>query len=393
MDTMKVVVIDSSNSGHREMYYKQFARTWKAMGCKTTLLAPAGIEIDDTNIVVRPLALAQLRRLPSNKPLKKRLTILYNAYVRLRNLPRLWRNIKMEHPDFVFFAYLDDILPTIAPLWLFNKLFPFHWGGLLIYSDLPSYKWFVPDVRPFLRSKYCVGVGVLNEYIVERLQVWQPRTMLFPDFTDTTPPGTSYPLVQELIRKANGRKVVSILGSIDSRKGIELLCRSIDMLSEESYFFLIAGKSALVAQQEEDLRAVEQRHENCLFVLERIPDEACFNALVANSDLIFAAYQHFTGSSNLLTKAAYFHKPVLVSQGYCMGKRVEKLRTGAVIPENNVEACVSAIQNLCFSPGIDAASFDGYYSHHTVEKLTDCLRRFLPPPAGGGGGSRNVSYR
>ena len=69
--------------------------------------------------------------------------------------------------------------------------------------------------------------------------------------------------------------------------------------------------------------------------MEKIPDESCFNALIAESDLIFAAYKQFTGSSNLLTKAAAFRKPVIVSRGLCMGRRVEQAKPPEkTTPEN-----------------------------------------------------------
>ncbi|MCS3171609.1 hypothetical protein NXW76_06820 [Bacteroides thetaiotaomicron] len=73
--------------------------------------------------------------------------------------------------------------------------------------------------------------------------------------------------------------------------------------------------------------------------MEKIPDESCFNALIAESDLIFAAYKQFTGSSNLLTKVAAFRKPVIVSRGLCMGRRVEQYGTGQTTGEDNAGEC------------------------------------------------------
>ena len=233
----------------------------------------------------------------------------------------------------------------------------------------------MPDTRPFLRSKNCVGTGILNEYSAKDLKAFQDNILLFPDFADLSAPATTYPLLQELKEKAQGRKVVSLLGSINFRKGIKLLLESIPLLPEEDYFFLIAGKSSLTAQQENDLQTFEKSRSNCLFSLEKIPDESCFNALIAESDLIFAAYKQFTGSSNLLTKAAAFRKPVIVSRGFCMGQRVEQYGTGQTTGEDNAGECSAAIRSLCSEAKTPLHAFDRYAHEHTVEKLITCFNQ------------------
>ena len=371
---MKVTVIDCSVSGHRETYYKQFAHTWAGMGYETSLIAPDGKHIQDT-VAFQPISAHPLLPLPAGKPLQKKLVVLRNAMIRLQNLYRLRRSLKRQHPDLVFFACLDDMLPTLAPLWLLNLLLPYQWSGLLVQSALPPYQPGMPDTRPFLRSKNCVGTGILNEYSAKDLKAFQGNILLFPDFADLSAPATTYPLLQELKEKTQGRKVVSLLGSINFRKGIKLLLESIPLLPEEDYFFLIAGKSSLTAQQENDLRTFEKSRSNCLFSLEKIPDESCFNALIAESDLIFAAYKQFTGSSNLLTKAAAFRKPVIVSRGFCMGQRVEQYGTGQTTGEDNAGECSAAIRSLCSEAKTPLHAFDRYAHEHTVEKLITCFNQ------------------
>ena len=246
---------------------------------------------------------------------------------------------------------------------------------LLVQSALPPYHRGMPDTRPFLRSKNCVGVGILNEYSAKDLETFQRHILLFPDFADLSAPATNYPLLQKLKEKARGRKVISLLGSINFRKGIKLLLESIPLLPKDEYFFLIAGKSSLTAQQENDLRAFGESRNNCLFSLEKIPDESCFNALIAESDLIFAAYKQFTGSSNLLTKAAAFRKPVIVSRGLCMGRRVEQYGTGQTTGEDNAGECSAAIRSLCTETRMDTQAFARYAHEHEVEKLIICFNQ------------------
>ena len=261
---MKVTVIDCSVSGHRETYYKQFAQTWAGMGYETSLIAPDGKGIQEA-VAFQPVSALPLLPLPAGKPLQKKLVVLRNAVIRLRNLYRLRRSLQRLNPDLVFFACLDDMLPTLAPLWLFNLLLPYQWSGLLVQSALPPYHRGKPATRPFLRSKNCVGVGILNEYSAKGLETFQRHILLFPDFADLSASATNYPLLRKLKERARGRKVISLLGSINFRKGIKLLLESIPLLPKDEYFFLIAGKSSLTAQQENDLRAFGESRNNCLF--------------------------------------------------------------------------------------------------------------------------------
>lgn len=373
---MRIIVIDCSVSGHRETYYKQFAATCAELGHATLLIAPEGNQLS-RRVVFEPISSKPLLPLPSSNSIKKKLTVLRNAFIRLRNLNRLSRQIRKSNPDLLFFACLDDMLPTMGPLWLFHLLLPYKWSGLLVQSDLPDYKPGMPDTRPYLQSKNCLGVGILNEYSADKLKVFQQQIVLFPDFADLCAPDTSYELLEKLIAKAGKRKIIALLGSINSRKGIKLLQQCITLLPKDEYFFLIAGKSSLTAQQENDLRMLESSRSNCLVSLNKIPDESCFNALVAFSHVIFTAYTHFKGSSNLLTKAAAFCKPVVVSKGYCMGKRVEKYGTGKVIREDNAEECCEAIRSLCTEYKIDIQPFARYRADHELDKLTVCFNKII----------------
>lgn len=373
---MKVAVIDCSVSGHRETYYKQFARTWASMGHDVLLLAPDGTATDSF-ASFRQIAFRPLLSLPYGEPLKKKATVLHNALRRLQNLASLRKQLKGFQPDLVCFPCLDDLLPTLSPLWLVDTLLPYPWCGLFVQSTQPVYKPYMPDIRPALRSHNCKGISVLNEYSVEALKPFRQEIQLFPDFADLSAPNETYTLLHKLKEQAAGRKIISLLGSINARKGIGLLLDTIPMLPADKYFFLIAGKPSLSPEETNRLRDFEAAHPNCLFALEKIPDEGCFNALVAESSLIFAAYRQFSGSSNLLTKAAAFSKPVVVSKGFCMGQRVKTYGTGLAIPENDTEACRTAIIQLCNEGAPLPQGFAQYTADHSVDKLTECFNQII----------------
>ena len=64
------------------------------------------------------------------------------------------------------------------------------------------------------------------------------------------------------------------------------------------------------------------------------------------SEVLFAAYHDFPHSSNILTKAAIFQKPVIVSDGYLMAERVRRYRLGEVIQQKNPELCAAALRRI-----------------------------------------------
>lgn len=375
---MKIAVVDCSVSGHRETYYKQFARTWASMGHDVLLLAPDGKGVGNF-ASFRQIASHPLLPLPSGQPLKKKATVLRNALIRLQNLVSLRNQLKEYQPDLVCFPCLDDMLPTLSPLWLLNKLLPYKWCGLFVQSVQPVYKRYMPDIRLALRSRHCVGIGVLNEYSVEALQPFRKEIYLFPDFADLSAPDETYALLHTLRERAAGRHIISLLGSVNARKGTGVLLRTIPLLPADDYFFLIAGKSSLSPEETEQLQAFKRTHTNCVFALERIPDEPCFNALVAESSLIFAAYRQFSGSSNMLTKAAAFGKPVVVSKGFCMEKRTEAYGIGIAIQENDTEACRTAILQLCNEGAPSPQGFTQYTADHNIGKLTECFNQIIRP--------------
>lgn len=372
---MKIVVVDNSVSGHRETYYKQFARTLSDMGHEVVLIAPDGNGMNP-QVCFIPIRSRNLLPLPTRQAVTKKITVVRNAFIRLQNLKALRNQLRNIHPDMVFFSCLDDILPTISPLRLFDRLLPYAWSGLLIQSELPAYKTGMPDIRPYLKSRRCLGAGILNECSVDSLKRFQRGIILFPDFADISAPDNSYSLSRQIKEVANGRKIVSLLGSIHPRKGIDLLIKTIPLLPEEDYYFLIAGKSSLDKDQLEQLTTFAASRGNVLFLPDKIPDEASFNALVAGSDLIYAVYHRFTGSSNLLTKAAAFFKPIIVAKGYCMDKRVQQYKLGISVEETDARECASAIGKRCSTPP-DKEGMTRYSQDHSINKLPGCFNRII----------------
>ena len=105
------------------------------------------------------------------------------------------------------------------------------------------------------------------------------------------------------------------------------------------------------------------------------------NEAVMVSDILFAAYRDFPNSSNLLTKAAFYQKPILVSDGHLMAERVKKYKMGEVVDEGNiVQICATLCRMLdpkYFDKLKEQARWDEYYKNHSVVKLREAMSKLL----------------
>lgn len=134
------------------------------------------------------------------------------------------------------------------------------------------------------------------------------------------------------------------------------------------------GESSFLPQELMKIQNIaKSAPHNCFFHFERIPDGPQFNSLVYVCDILFAVYNNFPSSSNILTKAAIFKKPVVVSTNFCMGKRVREFSLGLAINEGDTLQCVKALHQLGY-PKLDIVEqterdFDGYKRLHSIEQL------------------------
>ena len=95
---------------------------------------------------------------------------------------------------------------------------------------------------------------------------------------------------------------------------------------------------------------VKQPPENLWIQPEYLADERQFNEIISISSVIFAVYRDFARSSNMLSKAAYFEKPLLVAAGQLMGKRVEHYKIGLAVAQDSAS---SMYQGLLALDGIE----------------------------------------
>ena len=288
-------------------------------------------------------------------------TCLYEHQVRMYHAVigglrgRAWTGLYL-HPH--IFHRPDRLAPGVKRKWPISRL------------------WSLPGLR---------GLLMLDEGIAPMVAqaIGRPVTLL-PDIADDSC-RTDDPLALSLQKFSAGRPIVGLLGHLVPSKGVVALARCA-LADSGSIVFAFAGEIhwEMFAEEEQDL--LRRLKTDCPHVWihdGRIPDESAYNMLFSSCDVIFAAYHDFPHSSNTLTKAAIFKKPVLVSSGHLIAERVIRYRLGEVLPAGcSEERILSILRDLVFrAEGWAEASkpdWAGYCRDHSPERLAEVLLGFFP---------------
>lgn len=413
-----VALIDPYQGGHHLTYLRLFSQALLKLSCRVMTFSyePAALqewiavhcpEMSDRfhSFEMRPLQpvplplLGRIRSIPGIGPVPQINGILGKWKQAATTIQAATQQIGHE-PDLVFFDWLDSYFSHYLTHHFVDRVFPYNWSGLYFR---PGHLRFGKRSLPLLkaplahhslaRSRRCRAVGVVDEWIIDTLQQELKTPVVpFPDFTDEAEPDSNYEVIHQIREKAKGRKVIGLIGALSKRKGIVTLLKTAQQCVEKDWLFVVVGAlSEHQFHQDYGQRFPEEYQwvrsmadaapDNCFFHLQRIPEESQFNALIQVCDVVFAAYENFPYSSNVLTKAAAFRKPVVVSQGFCMGKRVERFQVGITIPEGSVAHCIEALLHLLTenSPTATDLSFDfeGLRSLHCVDRLQDSFKAVL----------------
>jgi glycosyltransferase involved in cell wall biosynthesis len=289
-------------------------------------------------------------------------------------------------PDLVFFNWLDNYFSYFLTHHLIDLIFPYKWSGIYFRpGDLRFKKNALIPHYAIARSSNCQGLTLLDEDFAQTIDGKLEKPIIpFPDLTDEAAPSLELDIVKQIREKAGTRKIIGLIGSLSKRKGLLTFLEVAQKSLNENWFFVLAGPlNQANFHQEYDQRLSDEYQrlqnvlysppDNCFFYLQSIPDGPQFNAFIDAFDVLFAAYENFPYSSNILTKAAVFQKPVIVSDGFCMARRVQRFQFGLAIPEGDVAECVKAIRRLCEPSTSDnlrlSLDFEGYRKLHSAERL------------------------
>lgn len=227
------------------------------------------------------------------------------------------------------------------------------------------------------------GLLMLDEGVAGQVEeaIGRPVTLV-PDLSD----GTCKPdcaLAAKVREFAGSRPLVALLGHLLPSKGAATLAAMSLAPEASDLALLFAGEIYWELFSEADrqvLTTAKQQAPRAMFHETRIADEATYNSLVRTCDVLFAAYHGFPHSSNTLTKAALFEKPIIVSDGHLMAARVREYRLGEVVPAGDIHATLAAVRRITHDPAAWQEAmqprWEDYRQRHSFAELLRVMQDF-----------------
>lgn len=369
-----VFLVENIWGGHNITYLAKLSEAFEKAGCQVFALCP---DPSDLKLAAdSTVALVKLADLPP-----KRFDFSYWQWLKKTVSDQEKRSGRK--PDLVFIPYLDQALfPAYnrfagAKRDLFTQYFPYTWAGLFFHPGYNDY----PGSEVLFESKRCLAVAVLSSLERDRLAVKiGEKAALFPDFAELEA-DDSAPLVMELKKRAAGRKVVSNIGFLARRKGI-LTMLDLAQVDESAQFFYFIGGYL----QEDDFSRAElnrlhamagKTNGNTWLHLKKIPSEEEYNGLLRASDIAYVGYQDFPSSSNLITKAAAFGKPIMACRSGYIGHVVREFQLGVDFDELDPADGLAKLSILASGFQISPEKQAEFTASMSLERLDSQIRKIV----------------
>ncbi len=260
--------------------------------------------------------------------------------------------------NLIFHMYLDSLNIHDSQLYKPSTPLKFKWAGIRFAPE-------VNDSLYFIEHLNLKGIAFLDEDFAKNVAKSLPNVHVryLPDIANLQlskgPPDIS----NLIVSNANGRMIVFLGGIIGLRKNLTLWLDLVEKADPKKWYFVQIGEIDFKDLKSNEFLAVYKKllfpPENFMLVPSYIADESIFNSIISISNIIFAVYKDFRNSSNMITKASFFHKPILVSDRYLMGRRVQAFGVGVAVSEDNVQKMILGLEKLA-SEIIPSAKFDSY---------------------------------
>lgn len=395
-----IALIDWYWTGHHPTYFCHYAEALAACGCEVYGLCPrpeeavkllGGAGLPGTGAA--QIGYCPQWRRPRGSGRFRWRQVLAGAQNLLAMRKGLWalERKRGKAADLVFFnsIYDADFL-GVRPLRL---LLPRRWAGLYLQSfafretTSPLYAGVRAAAREnrLLQDGRPVAVATLDEGIVGRIEAVtkRPNAVVFPDVTNEADPDLGEDALGGKIRAlAAGRPVITLAGALYHQRGVRPFLEA--AMAHQQWYFVLAG--FLPPEVRKDcaplLEAFDARGStHGLLHADAVPDGAAFNGLVAASDVLWNLHLDWPGSSNTLTKAAVFERPVIVGSGHLLEERVRKFRLGEVCDENDSASISAALGTIAADREEwvrrNAPAWKEYRQLHSEERLKEAMGEVL----------------
>ncbi len=278
-------------------------------------------------------------------------------------------------PDLILNLYLD-VFKSDIPSWSsikIDKNIPF--AGLRFVGDAEG-------VDGVCTAKGFKGIALFEESMYRKYssRYKNLRVIQLPDITNTEFDSVNKNEMKQVQELAKNRTVVFLGGSIGGNKNIGKFVEVITMMDPDHWFFLVVGEVDKTTFTEFDLVEYDKIEsgvfKNVLLIDRYIESESIFNGYIYASDIIYAVYRNFEFSSNMLMKASSFHKPIVVSDRYEMGRRVKSAKIGYSVNEDDASSIAYGLKQALEKP-VKAEQFTVYNKINSIDEFGNLLQDFV----------------
>ena len=399
-----VALVDCRWYGHHPTYFRAMSRALLKAGYRVVAICPAPDECaqfvredfsDDAGPAGRFHAV--LFRDPPTVILPSRLD--HDPVSTRRRWKELTRSLADAEEgsgwriDCLFFAWLDSFL-RFGSCESGPERLAIPWSGLYFRNHhlLRPGSFGERAIRllkgdGLLGDDGCHSIGLLDDRPADRLTgLYGVKPVLFPDITNGFLPEQPTGRAKALRDQAGDRFVLGMI-SLEPRKGVMEMLRVADAARDQPWFWVFTGPyeedwftgrdRELIHRLKGEADRGEVDHLHLDLSGDRIPDGAEYNSVFCAFDAVLAVYPGWEASSNALTKAALFEKPVLAWDGGCVGQRVRDFRLGLTVDPNDVNGIIEAIG--CLERGVDRdgqplePEFAAYRELHSLDQLQRSL--------------------
>jgi hypothetical protein len=285
----------------------------------------------------------------------------------------------LRKPELVFFLYLDLMAQREKNTACLDRPGSPPWIGIQFHPRLAREPG--AEVEGFFQSKTARGGAFLVPSAMSAYAKATPHLhfALVPDVADLELPAEPTELAREVRKRAGNRTIVLQIGSITAHKGVPTLLDVIAAADPARFFFALIGKVYWETFGEHRSRSrffYANPPENVYLSEGYIASERDYNSIIDVCDIIYAVYQGFGSSSNSLTKAAGFRRPILVAENSLMGERVHRSKIGALAPEGDVSTILEKLGWLAAQPN-ENFDFKAFHEEQSVEALKSALFKAL----------------
>ena len=394
-----IILVDQFVGGHHLSYIKIYYELFVEIGFNVVIVTLDAVNVkkyleqfdcqQNKNLIICELKKRKTSEYKKNLFKRDGLRAdLFKAYYAFRDF-RDVRNVinanNIKGQSQIFFLWFDTYLTKRLPAFWVDHVLPYDFAGLYFHPSRVMARApnghvarDVPFACPTLNCKKLRFVGVFDEKIARRLAEIHRREIFdtLPDIAEIYPPRLDDPLVAKILDSANGRKIIVLVGALDKRKNLLTFIRAAKE-SNGTVFFVCVGKlySEWFSDKELDeiARTCNTYKDKLYFYGEYIESDSTFDSVISVSTVLFAAYDNFTSSSNMLYKAALHKKPIIVSGDHLMGEQVRKYKIGLALADVKPQSVLSAITNLLENKA--SYGFDRFLESNSREKLKELITK------------------